>query len=96
MRSVVWILASYGQGGTSINSEFKVENRKRGTGAIETIPMEIYDADNSVSNQMIDMKADEEVLGKFRQVMLSLPDMDASTDGNEGIRWIIERFTKFL
>jgi hypothetical protein len=94
MRPLVWLLAADGRGGTSINTKFEVQNGKFDTGAIETMPVAFHDADDSVANERLDMKADDKVLDEFRQVTLRLSDMDVGTDFDEALGWMTEVFFK--
>jgi hypothetical protein len=66
------------------------------TAAIETIPVAFNDIDNSIGNERLSVKADDKVLGEFRQVALRFPDMDVGMDANEGLGCMAEGSTKLL
>jgi len=90
MRSIMWLLTADGSRGTSIDGEFEVENGKLHTSTIKTIPVRFDDVDDGLANGGRNVKADEKVLGKFREIALAVPDMDVSANVNERLRRMAE------
>jgi hypothetical protein len=90
MRAVPRFLAADRRKGTSIDGKFEVQDGKLDTCTVKAVPVGLDDVDNGGTNCRVDVRADIEVLGKFRKVTLTVPEMNVGTDVDEGFRWVTD------
>ena len=63
---------------TSINSEFEMKDGFHDVSRIKAIPIGLNDGDNVGTYSRIGISTDNEILFKFREVMLAIPEMDVA------------------
>jgi hypothetical protein len=58
--------------------------------------MRLNDGNHLSTNLRSDIKADNKVLGEFREIAVTLPDMNIGTDVDEGFRWVADSLPKLF
>ena len=90
MRPATRFLATDGRRSAGVDGKFEMQNRFLDAGATKAVPMGLDNVNNGGADFWVDVEADNEVLGKFRQIALTIPEMDVGADVNEGLRRVAD------
>ena len=96
VRSATRFLTTDGRRSAGVDGKFETQNRFLDAGAMKAVPMGLDNVDNGGADFWVDVEADDEVLGKFRQIALTIPEMDIGADVNEGFRRVADGLPALL